>query len=103
VAGFQAIEYGAVVSTPSEVEPLKNSTRVTTPAAPVDVRSEAFAARVSCDPRLMLVPLVGEERLTVGAGFTGAGVGVGVGLGLGDGVGVGVGVVEAAAPVMTSA
>ena len=51
------------------------------------------------DPRLMLVPLVGEVRLTVGAGFTGAGVGVGVGLG--DGVGVGV--VDAAAPVTTSA
>ena len=53
----------------------------------------------------MLVPLVGEVRLIVGAGFTGegVGVGVGVGLGLGDGVGVGVGVVEAAAPVMTSA
>ena len=102
MAGLQAIEYGAVVSTPSEVEPLKNSTRETTPTAPVDVRSEAFAVRVICDPRLMLVPLVGEVRLTVGAGFTGAGGGVGVGLGLGDGVGVGMGVVEAAAPVMTS-
>ena len=90
---------------PSEVEPLKNSTRETTPTAPVDVRSEALAVRVSWDPRLMLVPLVGEVRLIVGAGFTGTGVGVGVGLGLGlgDGVGVGVGVVEAAAPVMTSA
>ena len=95
------MEYGAVVSTPSEVEPLKNSTRETSPTTPVDVRSEAFAVRVMCDPRLMLVPLVGEVRLTMGAGFTG--VGVGVGLGLGDGVGVGVGVVEAAAPVMTSA
>ncbi len=84
--------------TPSKVEPLKNSRRETTPTAPVDVRSEALAVRVIIDPRLMLVPLVGEVRLTMGAGFTGAGVGVGVGLGLGDGVGVGVGV----APVMTS-
>ena len=92
-----------MVSTPSEVEPLKNSTREMTPTEPVAVRSEAFAARVTCAPRVMLVPLVGEERLTVGAGLSGAGVGVGVGPGLGDGVGVGVGVVEAAAPVITSA
>ena len=90
-----------MVSTPSEVEPLKNSTREMTPTAPLDVRSEASAVSVIWDPRLMLVPLVGEVRLTVGAGLTG--VGVGVGLGLGDGVGVGVGVVDAAAPVTTSA
>ena len=80
---------------PSHVEPLKNSTREIMPAAPLDVRSAAFADRVSCAPRLMLVPLVGEVRLTVGAGLKGTGVG--------DGVGLGVGVVEAAAPVMTSA
>ena len=43
----------------------------------------------------MLAPLVGELRLTVGAGFKGVGVG--------DGVGVGGGVIVLETPVITSA
>ena len=94
-----------MVSTPSEVLPLKNSTLEMIPTVPVDVRSEALAASVNCAPRLMLVPFVGEVRLTVGAGLRGTGVGDGLGLGDGDGEGVGdgVGVVAVDAPVMTSA
>ena len=90
-----------MVSTPSEVLPLKNSTFVMIPAVPADVRSAALAVIVNCAPRLMLVPLAGEVRLTVGAGF--CGVGVGDGLGDGDGVGVGVGGTAAEAPVTTRA
>ena len=92
-----------MVSTPSEVLPLKNSTLEMIPTVPVDVRSEALAASVNCAPRLMLVPLVGEVRLTVGAGLRGAGVGDGLGLGVGVGVGDGVGVVAVEEPVTTSA
>jgi hypothetical protein len=67
--GFHAIPYGAVLSTPSEVLPLKNSTLEMTPTAPVDVRSEALAERVTLSPGLKVAPLNGEVRVTVGAGF----------------------------------
>jgi hypothetical protein len=77
-----------VVSTPSKVDPLKNSTFEMTPAAPVAVRSEAVAAKVVWDPNVRLLPLAGEVKFTVGTGFMGAGVGLGVGVGVGEGFGV---------------
>ncbi len=83
---------------PINVEPLKNSTLETTPAVPVEVRSEAVAERSTGEPRAKELPFSGAERATAGAGFTGGGVGVGVGegagvgVGVGDGAGVGVGV-----------
>ena len=82
------------MSVPIKVEPLKNSTLETTPAVPLEVRSEAEAEITTGEPSAKELPFSGAARATVGAGFTGGGVGVGVGVGDGAGVGVGVGLVD---------
>ena len=54
--------YGAVVSSPSFVVPLKNSTLVTVPSA-----SEAVAARFTVAGAVKVAPLLGCVSVTVGA------------------------------------
>ena len=53
--------YGAVVSSPSFVVPLKNSTFVTVPSA-----SEAIAARFTVAGAVKVAPLLGCVSVTVG-------------------------------------
>ena len=59
------------MSTPSEVEPLKNSTLAIVPAPPVEAMSVAVALSASGTPWRIVVPLAGESSVTVGGGFAG--------------------------------
>ena len=58
---LQAKLYGAVVSSPSFVVPLKNSTLVTVPSV-----SDAVAARFTAAGAVKVAPLLGSVSVTVG-------------------------------------
>src|SRR5215213_8819058 len=61
---FHGTLYGADVSTPIEVAPVKNSTCVTVPFA-----SLAVAVRVRLDPAGKIVLVCGDVTVTVGEAF----------------------------------
>ena len=67
--GVQVSEYGAVVSMPSEVFPLKNWTLWTMPFAPPRALSVAVAVRLTGVDGRMAVPVAGESRVRDGGGF----------------------------------